>query len=73
MLHDRTIQLVLTAIVAVAALNWAAIAFMDTNLLLDVLGLTRGTSEYEAVVGLIAVAAGVRVASAYDWYSEGDK
>jgi uncharacterized membrane protein YuzA (DUF378 family) len=59
----------LTVVVAVAAANWAAVEFADTDLLVDVLGLTGDTLTITyGVIGALAV---VVVYNTWVWYSDG--
>lgn len=57
MIHDKMTQSALSIVAVIAALNWATVEFAQTDLLLDVVGLTAGSTEYQAVIGAIAVAA----------------
>jgi uncharacterized membrane protein YuzA (DUF378 family) len=66
---SHTIDALLTVVVAVAAANWAAVEFADTDLLVDVLGLTGDTLTITyGVIGALAV---VVVYNTWVWYSDG--
>ena len=58
-LLSEQIRLVVWIIVAVAALNWALVEFVSTDLLVDVLGLTGDTLT--AAYGVIGAAAAVNL------------
>ncbi|MFC7057244.1 hypothetical protein [Halovenus salina] len=51
---DVTTRIVLEIIAAIAALNWAAVEFADTDILVDTLSLTGDT--YTAVIAVIGAA-----------------
>jgi uncharacterized membrane protein YuzA (DUF378 family) len=66
---SHTIDALLTVVVAVAAANWAAVEFADTDLLVDVLGLTGDTLTIAyGVIGALAV---VVVYNTWVWFSNG--
>lgn len=71
MIEDKTVSILLSLVVSLAALNWALVSFADYNVLIDLLSLTEGTTNYKLAVGAIGAAA---VAKTYDtvlWASEG--
>lgn len=66
------LQAALTVLIAVAALNWTLVEFADYNVLVDLLGLTEGSQEFQAVVGVIGAAAVIRVYSVIEWVTGGN-
>jgi uncharacterized membrane protein YuzA (DUF378 family) len=66
---SHTIDALLTVVVAVAAANWAAVEFADTDLLVDVLGLTGDTLTI--TYGVIGIVAAVVVYNTWVWFSTG--
>jgi uncharacterized membrane protein YuzA (DUF378 family) len=66
---SHTIDALLTVVVAIAASNWALVEFAETDLLVDVLGLTGDTLTITyGVIGALAV---VVVYNTWVWYSDG--
>lgn len=58
----------LTAILTVAgAVNWAVAEFVGTDLLIDVLGLSAGSTELQIVYLVIAVAGAVLLYNELVW------
>lgn len=70
-LHDKTVQMLLSVVVTLGAVNWAVIEFLDTDLLLDVLGVAAGSGELTAIYAVIGAAAVIRFASVVDWVTDG--
>jgi uncharacterized membrane protein YuzA (DUF378 family) len=71
MIDDKSVLQLLSFVVAVAALNWALVAFFDYHLVVDLLGFAEGTTEYKAVVGVIGAAAGIRLYETVGWAISG--
>ena len=55
-MSQRWLFLAATAIAALGALNWATIEFFEYDILIDLLSLETGSSEYRAVVAVIGLA-----------------
>jgi uncharacterized membrane protein YuzA (DUF378 family) len=62
-------RIVLEVIAAIAALNWALVEFMDTDLLVDTLGMSGDT--YSAVIAVIGVAGAVTVYNGAAYFLDG--
>ena len=56
-MSQRWLFFAATLIAAVGALNWSTVEFFEYNLLIDLLNLDAGTTEYQAVVAFIGLAA----------------
>jgi len=61
------VQFIAVLLAGVGALNWALVEFLDTDLLLDVLGMTAGSTELAAVYALIAGAGVVSIYNEAVW------
>jgi len=57
LIEDKRVEYLAVALVVVAAANWAFVVFFDTNILVDVVGLTKGTQGYKLAIALIGIAA----------------
>ena len=66
---DTQTRIVLEIIAAIAALNWAAVEFLDTDLLVDTLGMSGDT--YSAVIAVIGVAGGLTVYNGAAYFLDG--
>lgn len=69
----NAIDALLSIVVAIAALNWAAVEFAETNLLVDVAGLSGSslTAAYGAI-GVLAVVSIYNTAVWAGWTGMGD-
>jgi uncharacterized membrane protein YuzA (DUF378 family) len=55
-------------VVAIAALNWAVVEFLETNLLTDTLGLTgQSLTATYGIIGLLAVVVIYNTVTWNDW------
>lgn len=54
--ENNMVDLIAGLLAAVGAINWGLDEFIDYNVLTDLLALSSGTTEYEVVVGVIALA-----------------
>ena len=67
LIGNGIVQFLAVLLAGVGALNWALVEFFGTDLLLDVLGMTVGSTELAAVYALIAVAAVVSIYNEAVW------
>lgn len=70
MIDNDTMLQLLSFVVALAAINWAVVAFFDYNLLVDLLGFAEGTTNYKVTVALIGVAASLKIYDTVLWAAE---
>jgi uncharacterized membrane protein YuzA (DUF378 family) len=66
---DTQQRIVLEVIAAIAALNWAAVEFMDTDILVDTLGLSG--DAYTAVIAVIGIAGGLTAYNGAAYFLDG--
>lgn len=62
-LQDDSVQRLLMLIVSVGSLREALIEFGSYDIIVDLLSFSPGTTEYEAVVGIVGIAAVVLIMS----------
>ena len=56
LLENDMLALAVWIVVALGALNWGLVEFVNFDLLKDGLGLAAGSTEYRAVIGVIGAA-----------------
>jgi uncharacterized membrane protein YuzA (DUF378 family) len=66
---DVQTRIVLELIAAIAALNWALVEFLDTDLLVDTLGMSGDT--YSAVIAVIGVAGALTAYNGAAYFVDG--
>ena len=60
-LGTMQIRMGIWLIVAVAALNWGLVEFLDFNLITDGFSFAEGSTEFTATIGVITAAAAVNL------------
>ncbi len=61
MIENDTLQIALWLVVAIGALNWGLVEFLDFNLITDLLQLSKGSTEYQAAIGVVGAAGALNI------------